>query len=86
MGVIILCKQKNMEQLQLIVRVSDKGKAEMLTKILTSLDFVNSVEIVEDKPTISDEEQDFFYLAGLWENRDITTESLRQEAWRENVQ
>lgn len=75
-----------MEQLQLIVRVSDKGKAEMLTKILTSLDFVNSVEIVEDQPTISDEEPDFFSLAGLWENRDISTESIRQEAWRENVQ
>ena len=81
-----LSKQKIMEQLQLIVRVSDKGKAEMLTKILTSLDFVNSVEIVEDKPTISDEEQNFFSLAGLWENRDISTESIRQEAWRENVQ
>ncbi len=75
-----------MEQLQLIVRVSDKGKAEMLTKILTSLDFVNSVEIVEEQPTISDEEQDFFSLAGLWENRDISTESIRKEAWRENVQ
>ncbi|WYL95954.2 MAG: hypothetical protein HEQ35_20945 [Gloeotrichia echinulata IR180] len=57
----------------------------MLTKLLTSLDFVNSVEIIEDKPTISDDEEDFFSLAGLWENRDITTESIRQEAWREDV-
>lgn len=73
-----------MEQLKLIVRVANKDNAEMLTKILTSLDFVNSVEIVEQKPTTSNEEQDFFSLAGLWENRDITTESIRQEAWREN--
>ncbi|MFK0731222.1 MAG: hypothetical protein ACFKPT_25750 [Gloeotrichia echinulata GP01] len=82
---MILSNPKFMQQLQLIVRVSDKDKAEMLTKLLTSLDFVNSVEIIEDKPTISDDEEDFFSLAGLWENRDITTESIRQEAWREDV-
>lgn len=75
-----------MEQLKLIVQVADKDKAEMLTKILTSLDFVKSVELVEHKPTISDDEQDFFSLAGLWENRDITTDSIRQQAWMENVQ
>ena len=27
--------------------------------------------------------QAFFELAGLWENKEITTESLRAEAWRE---
>ncbi len=26
-------------------------------------------------------DQDFFDLAGLWENKEITTESLGQEAW-----
>ncbi|NJM20550.1 MAG: hypothetical protein HC907_18490 [Richelia sp. SM1_7_0] len=75
-----------MEQLKLIVQVADKDKAEMLTKILTSLDFVKSVELVEHKPSISDDEQDFFSLAGLWENRDITTDSIRQQAWIENFQ
>lgn len=33
---------------QLIVRVADKEKAEMLLNILSSLDFVNSVEVMED--------------------------------------
>ncbi len=75
-----------MEQLKLIVQVADKEKAEMLTKILTSLDFVNSVELVEHKPTKSDDEQNFFSLAGLWENRDITTESIRQQAWMKDIQ
>jgi hypothetical protein len=70
---------------QLIVRVADKEKAEMLSKILSALDFVNSVELMEDKTTISNNEQDFFTLAGLWENRDVTTESIRQKAWREDV-
>jgi hypothetical protein len=70
---------------QLIVRVADKKKAEMLLKILSSLDFVNSVEVMEDNANISEDEQDFFSLAGLWENRNVTTESIRQEAWREDV-
>lgn len=70
---------------QLIVRVADKEKAEMLSKILAALDFVNSVEIMEDKTIISDDEQDFFSLAGLWEDRKVTTETIRQEAWRDDV-
>ncbi|WP_245911994.1 hypothetical protein [Brunnivagina elsteri] len=65
--------------------MADKEKAEMLSKILSALDFVNSVELMEDKTTISNNEQDFFALAGLWENRDVTTESIRQKAWREDV-
>jgi len=34
---------------------------------------------------IFDDEQDFFSLAGIWENRNITTESIRQEAWRQET-
>jgi hypothetical protein len=29
----------------------------------------------------ADENSDFFELAGIWENADITAEALRQEAW-----
>ncbi|GEM_PF-2387976 len=54
---------------------------EDTTEFLRALDFVNSVEIREEKLNISQEE-DFFQLAGLWENRDLTTESIRQEAWK----
>jgi hypothetical protein len=67
---------------QLIIQVADKEKAEMLLKIISALDFVNSVEVVEDNTNIVDNQQDFFALAGMWENRDITTESIRQQAWR----
>ncbi|MBE9055433.1 hypothetical protein [Sphaerospermopsis sp. LEGE 08334] len=67
---------------QLIIQVADKEKAEMLLKIISALDFVNSVEVVEDNTNIVDSQQDFFALAGMWENRDITTESIRQQAWR----
>ena len=68
---------------QLIVHIRDQEKPETLSKILTALDFVDSVEIIEDQTTLSDNEQDFFALAGLWEDRDITPKSIRQTAWRE---
>lgn len=42
----------------------------------------------EQKKTSADtrKEQDFFELAGLWENKEITIESLRQEAWNRDKQ
>jgi hypothetical protein len=56
----------------------------MLSKLLTALDFVNSVEIQEQNQTKMDNEQDFFALAGLLNNRTMTEETIRQEAWRED--
>jgi hypothetical protein len=70
---------------QLIIKVADKEKAQMLLSIISALDFVNSVEVIEYKTIVSDDEEDFFSLAGLWENRNITTESIRKEAWRREV-
>jgi hypothetical protein len=65
---------------QLIVQVVDTDKAEMLSKLLTALDFVNSVEIQEQNQTKIDNEQDFFSLAGLWKNRTVTEESIFDES------
>ncbi|MBO1065124.1 MULTISPECIES: hypothetical protein [Nostocales] len=70
---------------QLIIQIADKEKAQMLLKLISALDFVNSVEVIEDNTNIFDDEQDFFSLAGIWENRNITTESIRQEAWRQET-
>jgi hypothetical protein len=70
---------------QLIIQIADKEKAQMLLKIISALDFVNSVEVIEDNTNTSDHEQDFFSLAGIWENRNVTTESIRQEAWRQEI-
>ncbi|WP_308417861.1 MULTISPECIES: hypothetical protein [Microcystis] len=66
-----------------MVHIRDQEKPETLSKILTALDFVDSVEIIENQTTLSDNEQEFFALARLWEDRDITPKSIRQTAWRE---
>ncbi len=69
---------------QIVVQVKDKHKAQMLYELLTALDFVNVVKTIEQK----DEENqtpvtDFFSFAGLWEDRDISLDSIRQKAWPE---
>ncbi|MFZ4555129.1 MAG: hypothetical protein ACOYN8_01960 [Pseudanabaena sp.] len=70
---------------QLIVQIVDKNKAEMLSKFLTALDFVKSVEIQEQRETEINNDQDFFALAGLWKERTFTAETIRQQAWQENI-
>ncbi len=42
--------------------------------------FFQFIEALEEK---SEESEDFFAIAGIWENREITAETLRQEAWKE---
>ena len=71
---------------QIVVQVKDKHKAKMLFELLTALDFVNVVQTSEqedeDNQTIIPEQvSDFFSLAGLWANRDISLQSIRQKAW-----
>ena len=71
---------------QIVVQVRDKEKAKMLLELLTALDFVDSVkasgtEEVEVGSTMQAEPLDFFALAGLWQDRAVSLESIRQKAW-----
>jgi len=71
---------------QIVVQVSDKQKAKVLFELLTALDFVDSVktsqtEEVQEDVTDQEEKLDFFSVAGLWQDRDVTLESIRQKAW-----
>lgn len=72
---------------QIVIQVSDKEKADMLFKLLNSLDFVNFVssrveEKVETTTTTGDKNHiDFFSLAGLWKNREVDLELIRKKAW-----
>lgn len=49
-----------------------KMEEEKLTAVA---DFLDSLET-------SSEDEAFFGMAGLWENRDITIDSIRREAWK----
>ena len=48
------------------------------------LDFQSNRSKNADSATTAHLSQDFFKLAGLWEGKNITTESIRAEAWGEN--
>lgn len=64
---------------KIVVHVQDKAKARMLLELLAALDFVASVAEgdAEAESAPQPEPLDFFALAGIWQDRDITAESLR---------
>ncbi|HEX9387193.1 MAG TPA: hypothetical protein VF918_12800 [Anaerolineales bacterium] len=70
---------------EITIRIKDQKKAQTLIDFLKSLDFVETViekELsgVSDSNT-PDEENEFFGMAGLWEGRDISLKTIREQAW-----
>ena len=74
-----------MEQITILVR--DHHKAKSLLELLRALDFVSILEIEDVEASSTDvedgvsREAEFFAAAGIWKDREITTESLRALAW-----
>ena len=73
----------------IIVQVADKVKAQMLKEFLAALDFVYSIDTIHQEAEAGsvvelETTDDFFALAGLWENRDVEFATLRQQAWSRN--
>jgi hypothetical protein len=68
---------------QITIQVNDRDKAQVLINFLKTLDFVENVSsadlLVADNG-VSDT-TDFFALAGVWAEREITLQSLREKAW-----
>ena len=70
------------------ITVKDKKHARMLAELARELNFVTSVESLKDdkvsvipKGKFSSEE-DFLSMCGLWKDRDIDVEKIREQAWR----
>ena len=73
---------------EITIQISDRYKTPALLNFLKTLDFVENIRRVEFplagvKETNKDEE--FFALAGLWADKDITLNSIRREAWPQRV-
>jgi hypothetical protein len=69
---------------QITIQVKSKRKAQALIDFLTAMDFIEAVTasgFTIPKPKSQVDEDDFFSLKGLWAGRDISLESIRQEAW-----
>ncbi len=68
---------------QIFIQVRDHKKANVLRNFLKTLDYVESVSsstLPEKQENSKTNEAEFFALAGLWAGRDITQESLRNQA------
>lgn len=66
---------------QIVIQVQDKQKARLLSELLQSLDFVEMVTTDHQENSVAETEGDFFALAGIWEDRQIDLNTLRQNAW-----
>jgi hypothetical protein len=69
---------------QIVVQIKDKEKAKVLFELLTALDFVASVKSGETEGIAvegGEGQIDFFAFAGLWQDRDVSLETIRQKAW-----
>jgi hypothetical protein len=66
---------------QIVIRVQNKQKAQLLSELLQSLDFVDMVTTEYQDNGTKETEADFFALAGIWEDRQIDLSTIRQKAW-----
>lgn len=60
---------------------AQKTLAEVAHEFAGCLD--SDIDDLSYNPQKSPEAEDFFAIAGIWENRDINVDSIRQQAWRE---
>lgn len=65
------------------LKIKNKAKSREFMKMIQDLDYVEVLDDVffpNDKKDLNHGD-DFFALAGIWKDRDITTEKLRAKAW-----
>ena len=68
---------------QITIRIKDRKKARTLIDFLKTLDFVETITEKElsGESGSAKEENEFFAMAGLWEGRDISLKTIREQAW-----
>ena len=70
---------------QITIRIKDRKKAQTLVDFLKSLDFIESIIEKDISPSTddvtADVDKEFFALAGLWEGREISLKTIREQAW-----
>lgn len=64
------------------LKIKNKSKFQHFLTFIKDLDYVEVLkkEPVKKKKSVVTE-NDFFALAGMWENRDISAEDLRSKVW-----
>ena len=72
---------------QITIQISDRRKARALRDFLKSLDYVEKITIANLRIPASarTKKSDFFAMSGIWADRDLTLETLRQNAWPRRI-
>ncbi|HEX8330540.1 MAG TPA: hypothetical protein VF629_23620 [Hymenobacter sp.] len=70
---------------QILLTVADQSKLDLVMELLSHFDLVRaerirSLALVPQSPP--DAESDFWAMAGLWADRDVDAQTLRQQAWQ----
>lgn len=70
---------------QVTILIPNRDKAQLFIELLHSLDFIADIQLISEETNGRHEKAeasaDFFSIAGLWSDRDITVESIRKQAW-----
>lgn len=70
-----------MQKITLTVTVKDDNKLNFLLELLRQFDFVEIQKVPEKRS----DQYDFYRSAGLWKNRKIDAQQLRDQAWKRNL-
>lgn len=72
---------------QILLTVADQSKLDLVMELLGHFDLVRA-ERVRASPQVTPtslptaEEADFWALTGIWADRDLDAQALRQQAWQ----
>ena len=65
---------------KLILTVKDSSKLRFVLELLQQLDFVEIQKKGSVVPT--NKKYDLFQLVGIWKDKEINSQSLREKAWK----
>jgi hypothetical protein len=63
------------------LKIKDKSKFQHFLTFIEDLDYIEVLKQKSDTKKSATSEDNFFALAGMWKNRDISAEDLRSKAW-----
>ena len=64
----------------LTIKVKNRERLLFLYRLLKYFDFVELPEMKDE--TGASSKGDFFTIAGIWKDREVSQESIRKKAWR----
>ncbi|MCC3431383.1 MAG: DUF2281 domain-containing protein [Microcoleus sp. PH2017_04_SCI_O_A] len=74
-----------MLSLEMAIEKIQHFSPEQRNKVIEFIEFLefqaSQTQTIEQKNDDSDREQSFFELAGIWEQKNITLDDIRKDAW-----